>query len=78
AVAAADAVLVPALAVARDGTRLGRGGGSYDRALLRRRPGAPAAALLFDGELLDALPREQWDVPVQAVVLPAGWQDLPR
>ncbi len=70
---AADAVLVPALAVARDGTRLGRGGGSYDRALRRARPGAVVVALLFDGELVDALPRDEWDVPVTAVVLPSGW-----
>ena len=37
AVATADAVLVPGLAVSPTGLRLGRGGGSYDRAL---RPGA--------------------------------------
>ena len=35
AVAGADVVLVPGLAVAVDGTRMGRGGGSYDRALAR-------------------------------------------
>src|SRR5579859_2288818 len=38
AVARADAVLVPALAVDRAGNRLGRGGGSYDRALARVGP----------------------------------------
>ncbi|HEV7206272.1 MAG TPA: 5-formyltetrahydrofolate cyclo-ligase [Jatrophihabitans sp.] len=72
AIATADAVLVPALAVARDGTRLGRGGGSYDRALRRARPAAPRIALLFDGELVAALPREEWDEPVTEVVTPAG------
>jgi len=74
----ADALLVPALAVARDGTRLGRGGGSYDRALRRVRAGVPAAALLYDDELVEELPSDDWDVPVTAVVTPAGWQDLPR
>ncbi|MEP7177557.1 MAG: 5-formyltetrahydrofolate cyclo-ligase [Pseudonocardiales bacterium] len=77
AAAEADALLVPALAVARDGTRLGRGGGSYDRVLRRVRPGVPVAALLFDGELVEELPREDWDRPVTAVVTPAGWYDLP-
>lgn len=72
-----DAVLVPALAVAGDGTRLGRGGGSYDRALRRVRPGTAITALLYDEELVDSLPSEPWDVAVTAVVTPAGWARLP-
>ena len=77
AVAGTDAVLVPALAVSGTGMRLGRGGGSYDRALARVRPGHPSAALLFESELLDDLPAEPWDLPVTAVVRPSGWLDLP-
>jgi 5-formyltetrahydrofolate cyclo-ligase len=77
AIGAADAVLVPALAVGRDGVRLGRGGGSYDRALARVAPGTPRAALLFDEELVDALPADPWDVPVTDVVSPSGWRALP-
>jgi 5-formyltetrahydrofolate cyclo-ligase len=77
AIADADALLVPALAVARDGTRLGRGGGSYDRALRRAAAGVPVAALLYDGELVESLPHDDWDVPVSAVVTAAGWHDLP-
>lgn len=76
-IARADALVVPALAVAGDGTRLGRGGGSYDRALRRVPAGVPVAALLYDGELVGSLPRDDWDVPVTAVVTPAGWRDLP-
>jgi 5-formyltetrahydrofolate cyclo-ligase len=77
AIADVDAVLVPALAVAADGTRLGRGGGSYDRALGRVPAGVPIAALLYDGEVLAHLPAEAWDVPVTAYVTPsAGWQEL--
>ncbi len=38
AIRTADLLLVPALAVADDGTRMGRGGGSYDRALSRLLP----------------------------------------
>ena len=77
AIAAADAVLVPALAVAHDGTRLGRGGGSYDRALARVPAGVPRIALLFDGELVAELPREPWDQPVTAVITPSGVRPLP-
>lgn len=74
AIAAADVVLVPALAVARDGVRLGKGGGSYDRALARARPGALVVALLWDGELHEAgeLPAEPHDHPVGAVVTPTA------
>lgn len=75
-IAGADAVLVPALAVAANGVRIGRGGGSYDRALPRARQDATVAALLFDGELVAELPREEWDRPVTAVVTPAGWREL--
>ena len=75
-IAAADVVLVPALAVAEDGTRLGRGGGCYDRALQRVRPGVPVVALLHDGELLPAVPAEPHDRKVSAVVTPAGVRRL--
>jgi 5-formyltetrahydrofolate cyclo-ligase len=73
AIATVDAVLVPAFAVAHDGTRLGRGGGSYDRALRRVRPGTPIIALLFDTELVDDLPADAWDMSVTGVVTPRGY-----
>ncbi len=70
AVARADAVLVPALAVDRGGNRLGRGGGSYDRVLARVGPLIPLIALIYDDELLDHVPAERHDVPVRAAVSP--------
>jgi 5-formyltetrahydrofolate cyclo-ligase len=70
AVARADAVLVPALAVDRAGNRLGRGGGSFDRALARVGPLIPLIALLYDDELVDHLPAAAHDVPVRAVARP--------
>jgi 5-formyltetrahydrofolate cyclo-ligase len=76
AIAAAGFVVVPALAVDHTGTRLGRGGGSYDRALRRVTPGVRTAALLFAGEIYPELPADPWDVPVAAAVTPAGWIDL--
>jgi 5-formyltetrahydrofolate cyclo-ligase len=69
AIAACDLVLVPALLVDRRGHRLGRGGGSYDRALARAT--GLVVALLHDGELVDELPHEPHDVPVGAVVTPS-------
>jgi 5-formyltetrahydrofolate cyclo-ligase len=76
AVGDADAVLVPAFAVGDDGMRLGRGGGSYDRALPRCAPHAVTAALLFDGERERVVPAQQWDRPVRGVVTPSGWTQL--
>jgi 5-formyltetrahydrofolate cyclo-ligase len=66
----AGLLIVPALAVSRSGLRLGRGGGSYDRALARA-SSALAVALLHDGELLDDVPAEPHDRPVHAVITPA-------
>jgi 5-formyltetrahydrofolate cyclo-ligase len=70
AVARADVVLVPALAVDRAGNRLGRGGGSYDRALARVGPLIPVIALLYDDELLADVPAEPHDTPVRAAARP--------
>jgi 5-formyltetrahydrofolate cyclo-ligase len=78
AIAEVDAVLVPALAVDYQGTRLGRGAGYYDRALARVAPTTPSVALLHDGELVPELPSDVWDRPVTAVVTPRdGWTPLP-
>jgi len=80
AIGRADVVVVPALAVTRDGVRLGQGGGSYDRALTRSPVTAWKVALLHDGELLaaGAIPREPHDVSVDAVVTPTvGFLRLP-
>jgi 5-formyltetrahydrofolate cyclo-ligase len=72
AVAMADVVLAPALAVDRAGNRLGRGGGSFDRALARVGPLIPVIALLYDDELIDHVPAEPHDVPVRAAVRPGS------
>jgi 5-formyltetrahydrofolate cyclo-ligase len=64
-------IIVPALAVSRTGMRLGRGGGSYDRALARAGR-AVKVALLHDGELRDDIPAEPHDQRVDAVITPAG------
>lgn len=77
AVAGADVVLVPGLAVGRDGTRMGRGGGSYDRALARVPVGTLRCVLLHRGELLDAVPAEPHDLSVDAVVTDEGVVRLP-
>ncbi len=77
AIASADLVVVPALAVDTAGRRLGQGGGSYDRALRRVPARVPVVAVVHDEELLDAavspLPALPHDQLVQAVVTPTRW-----
>ncbi|NQU36719.1 MAG: 5-formyltetrahydrofolate cyclo-ligase [Actinobacteria bacterium] len=61
---ACAAMLIPALAVARDGSRLGRGGGYYDRMLsaVPRHPGGPIRiAIVYADEVFDSLTREAHD-----------------
>jgi 5-formyltetrahydrofolate cyclo-ligase len=71
AVRSADLVIVPALAADREGNRLGRGGGCYDRALSRVGPSVLTVALLYDSELLDEVPAGPHDQRIRAVARPA-------
>jgi 5-formyltetrahydrofolate cyclo-ligase len=77
AIAVADLVITPGLAVSATGVRLGRGGGSYDRALARVRPGALVLMLLYEGEIVDDLPAEPHDQPVSGAVTPGGLRLFP-
>ncbi|WP_031036789.1 5-formyltetrahydrofolate cyclo-ligase [Streptomyces sp. NRRL F-5650] len=75
AVTRADVVLLPGVAVDRRGMRLGRGGGSYDRVLARLEAAGARPALLVllhDREVVDRVPAEPHDRPVDAVVTPSG------
>ncbi|MEU4191383.1 5-formyltetrahydrofolate cyclo-ligase [Kribbella sp. NPDC026611] len=70
AIATADLIICPAVAVARNGVRLGRGGGSYDRALARANPGTPIWAAVYDSEIVEALPSDPHDHLVDAALTP--------
>ena len=62
-----DLIIVPGMAFTADGHRLGKGGGYYDR-WLPRCSGyklAPCRRCC----LVDELPREAWDIPVDEVVI---------
>lgn len=72
ALALADVVVVPCLAVGRDWTRLGTGGGWYDRALAHRRPGTPVVALARAAEIFDTVPTLAHDVSIDAFVTEDG------
>jgi 5-formyltetrahydrofolate cyclo-ligase len=72
AITSADLVIVPALAVDSAGHRLGRGGGSYDRALARVGTAILTVAMLYDGELVAEVPVTDHDQPIRAVALPGA------
>lgn len=72
AIAEAQVVLVPGLAASAEGDRLGRGGGSYDRALARVGAGVPIGVLLHEDETGLDVPTEVHDRRVTHVVTPSG------
>lgn len=77
AIATADVVLCPGVAVDRAGMRLGRGGGSYDRALGRVPVGTFVCTLLYDGEVVAQVPADVHDRPVSAIVTEKGVTRFP-
>lgn len=72
AIASADVLLAPALAVDRHGHRLGRGGGSFDRALATLPAGPLVLAVVRDEEVLDHVPAEAHDRAVDGALTPGG------
>ncbi len=67
-----DLLLVPAALVDRHGNRLGWGRGYFDRMLgsMAHRP--PVFAVVYDHEVIDEVPREAHDQPVDGAVTPTG------
>lgn len=63
-------IVTPGLAFDRDGYRLGYGGGYYDR--LFQAGVRLAVGLVFTDHLLDRIPREAWDQPVNALCTEEG------
>lgn len=78
ALEAASVVLIAALAVDEAGTRLGQGGGWYDRALLHKAASAPIIACIFNWEYQgeELLPHEDHDIPVDGVITPLSFIKL--
>ncbi|HEX8639720.1 MAG TPA: 5-formyltetrahydrofolate cyclo-ligase [Allosphingosinicella sp.] len=75
---APDIVIVPFVLADRHGTRIGHGKGHYDRALSHLREAGPVftIGIGWDAQLYDApLPRDSWDVPLDAIATPREWVD---
>lgn len=70
-----DMLLVPLLAVDRDGYRLGYGAGFYDRTLAALRARGPrplAVGIAYEAQRVEAVPREPTDEPLDWLVTEAG------
>lgn len=70
----ATAIIIPALRVGLDGSRLGRGAGYYDRALEKvpaHADGGPLRiCLVFDEDVDETVPHEPHDAPIDVIVTP--------
>lgn len=70
AVGDVDVLLIPAAAVDGTGMRLGWGRGYFDKTIGSMANCPPVYAVIFDSELIDTVPRELHDQPVDGVVTP--------
>lgn len=67
-----DVLITPLVAFDASGQRLGMGGGFYDRTLQNwRQYHLQPVGYAHDCQQVEALPTEQWDIPLPAVVTPA-------
>ena len=60
-----DLVLLPGIAFDKKGNRLGRGKGYYDKLLTQI--SAPKAGICFGFQLMDNLPADEWDIPMNMI-----------
>jgi 5-formyltetrahydrofolate cyclo-ligase len=66
--AAVELLVVPGVAFDEQGNRLGYGGGYYDRFFKRIAPETPLVALAFELQIVDSVPVQPWDRPVDLIV----------
>lgn len=63
-----DLIIVPGVVFDRDGYRVGYGGGYYDRFLSKIDKSVPKIAIAFDLQIIDKVPREYYDIPVDYII----------
>lgn len=61
-------VLMPGLAFDQKGNRMGYGGGYYDK-FLAQEPNHPTVALCYDFQMVDVIPTDTYDIPVDLVIV---------
>ena len=73
-----DLILVPGVALAKNGYRVGYGGGYYDRFLAKLDSSVPKIALGFDLQVVDEVPTEHFDIPVDLILTEKGIIDCSK
>ena len=71
-----DVILMPLLGFDKHGTRLGYGGGYYDRTLAAMGRTPRLVGFAFSAQELEHIPRDGHDTPLDAVVTEAGFRQF--
>lgn len=72
-----DLILVPMVAGDRLGYRLGYGGGFYDRLFSQSQwQSIPKVGITFEALLVDRLPHDPWDRPLDAICTEHQWLQI--
>lgn len=66
-----EVVIVPGVAFTKNGIRLGRGGGYYDKFLAAYAPPI-ILGVCFDEQVVDSLPAQEHDIRMTAVITPTN------
>ena len=67
-----DLMIVPGRAFDEKGHRVGRGGGYYDRLFQKLAPRTKRVGVAFSCQIVDEVPREEWDAGVDVLVSENG------
>lgn len=65
-----DFIVMPGLAFDSNCNRLGRGKGYYDKFLAKSKYTVPRIAIAFNEQLVDSIPTEPHDIPIDGVITP--------
>jgi 5-formyltetrahydrofolate cyclo-ligase len=63
-----DLVIVPGIAFDEEGSRIGYGGGFYDRFMQLLSPNVPLLSIAFELQVVPKIPSESHDLPVDKII----------